>query len=248
VIGTGVGNTVTGPRRDPFWFVYFNRGMQSGTGITTPGEILGMARTTRTRRNNTGAPAALPVAAGFTAFPDWQYDVAWSSRLAGLDPYRTEREDPTSGQGYQSFLLSASQQLGSDPLDARLSTDRQGVRTFDYSLADAYNNASGLPTPDGTRDLTVADAFRLEPDTVAGDSEERSMLFKGISNLVSTRSDVFTAYFRVKTVRQGPDGRWNAMDPETLLSEARYVMCIDRSNVNRPTDKPRIVYFTQVKD
>jgi hypothetical protein len=74
------------------------------------------------------------------------------------------------------------------------------------------------------------------------------MLFKGISNLVSTRSDVFTAYFRVKTVRQGPDGRWNAMDPETLLSEARYVMCIDRSNVNRPTDKPRIVYFTQVKD
>jgi hypothetical protein len=248
VVGTGVGNTVTGPRRDPFWFVYFNRGMQSGTGITTPGEILGMARTTRTRRNNTGAPAALPVAAGFTAFPDWQYDVAWSSRLAGLDPYRTEREDPTSGQGYQSFLLSASQQLGSDPLDARLSTDRQGVRTFDYSLADAYNNASGLPTPDGTRDLTVADAFRLEPDTVAGDSEERNMLFKGLSNLVSTRSDVFTAYFRVKTVRQGPDGRWNAMDPETLLSEARYVMCIDRSNVNRPTDKPRIVYFTQVKD
>ena len=63
------------------------------------------------------------MATGFSAFPDWQYDVGWSSRLAGLDPYRTEREDPASGQGYQSYLTSASQQLGSDPLDARLSTD-----------------------------------------------------------------------------------------------------------------------------
>jgi hypothetical protein len=38
------------------------------------------------------------------------------------------------------------------------------------------------------------------------------------------------------------------MDPESILSEGRYVMCIDRSKVNRPTDKPRIVYFTKVND
>ena len=98
------------------------------------------------------------------------------------------------------------------------------------------------------RDFVVADCFKAEPDGVAGDSEERNMLFKGISNMVSTRSDVFTAYFRVRTVRQGADGRWNAMDPESILSDTRYVMCIDRTKVNRPTDKPRIVYFTQVND
>jgi hypothetical protein len=169
-------------------------------------------------------------------------------RLAGLDPFRKKRFDLTSGQGWQSYISDPDGQLTPDPLDARLSTDRQGVRTFEFSIADRYNNTTGAIGPDGFRDLTVNDAFRVEPDSVAGDSEERNMLFKGISNMVSTRSDVFTAYFRVKTVKQGADGRWNAMDPESILSEGRYVMCIDRSKVNRPTDKPRIVYFTKVND
>jgi hypothetical protein len=251
LIGTGLQSPTqaeSGPRRDPFFFVHYNRGMRATPGFASIGEIAGLGRATRTKVNSDGSPAVLPALTGFTQFPDWQYDQSWSTRLAGLDPFRKKRFDPSSGQGWQSYIADPDGQLTPDPLDARLSTDRQGVRTFDFSTADRYNNNTGLLGPDGFRDLTVADAFRVEPDSVAGDSEERNMLFKGISNMISTRSDVFTAYFRVKTVKQGPDGRWNAMDPETLLSEARYVMCIDRSNVNRPTDKPRIVYFTQVRD
>jgi hypothetical protein len=135
-----------------------------------------------------------------------------------------------------------------DPLDARLSTDRQATRTFDYITRDDFNNQTGAVGSDTKRDYAVNDCFHIEPDAVAGDSEERNLLFKGISNIVSTRSDVFTAYFRVRTVRQGADGRWNATDPESILSDTRYVMGVDRSRVNRPTDKPRILFFTQVND
>jgi len=84
---------------------------------------------------------------------------------------------------------------------------------------------------------------------VVGDSEEQHLLFKGISNLVSTRSDVFTVYFRVSTIKQDPlTGKWNGVDPDSVLEDARYVMCVDRSNVNRPTDEPRIVYFSRVNE
>ncbi len=249
--GEGANNSapvLQGNANDTTNFVFHNRGMRNAGGIETIGEILGMNRTTRTRLDKPGVPTLLPKVAGFDTFPDWMYDRSWSGRLAGMDPFRVTRTWIGSGQGYQSFLSNPFGQLMNDPLDARLGTDRQGVRTFDFVTLDAYNNSTGSAGSDGKRDFFVADCFRVEPDAVAGDSEEQNMLFKGLSNMVSTRSDVFTAYFRVRTVKQGPDGRWNAMDPESIVSDTRYVMCIDRTRVNRPTDKPRIVYFTEVKD
>ena len=91
--------------------------------------------------------------------------------------------------------------------------------------------------------------FTLSPDTSYGDSEEQNLLFKGISNLITTRSDVFTVYFRIRTVKQDPTtGGWNGVDPDSMLEDARYIMCVDRSNVNRPTDQPRIVYFSRVNE
>jgi hypothetical protein len=122
--------------------------------------------------------------------------------------------------------------------DARVSTDRQGVREFNFV------NAS-VPADQ----ITVEEAFSLSPDSSYGDSEEQNLLFKGISNLITTRSDVFTVYFRIRTVKQDPTtGGWNGVDPDSVLEDARYVMCVDRSNVNRPTDQPRIVYFSRVSE
>ena len=40
-------------------------------------------------------------------------------------------------------------------------------------------------------------------DGVSGDVEERNLLLAGASNLITTRSDVFTVYFRVRTFRPG---------------------------------------------
>ena len=71
-----------------------------------------------------------------------------------------------------------------------------------------------------------------------------TLVFKGMSNLVTTRSDVFTVYLRVRQVRQNPTtGIWDATNPDLIVDESRYVMCVDRSEVNAPTDQPRIVYF-----
>ena len=244
----GSGDVSRSETPNPFSLVYYNRGMRATPGVETIGEILGMNRTTRTRlKSGQQVPEILPVKAGFSDFPDWEYDKSWGSQLAGMDPYRLSRTDVASGQGYQSYVADPFGQVGNDPLDARLSTDRQGTRTFDFVRQDLFK-ADGTRGSDGLPDFSVANCFRAEPDRIAGDSEERNLLFKGISNIASTRSDVFTAYFRVRTIRQGADGRWNAMDPESILADTRYVMCIDRSKVNRPTDKPRIVYFTQVND
>ena len=81
-------------------------------------------------------------------------------------------------------------------------------------------------------------------DEPLGDAEDMNLVFKGISNLVSTRSDVFTVYLRVRQVRQNPTtGIWDGTNPDLIVDESRYVMCVDRSEVNSPSDQPRIVYF-----
>jgi hypothetical protein len=92
------------------------------------------------------------------------------------------------------------------------------------------------------------DAFAFyQGDGVAGDEEEIDLLFSGASNLVTTRSDVFTVYFRVRSFRQNPTTQdWDATDPEYIVDDSRYVMLVDRSEVNRPSDKPRILYLEKL--
>ncbi|MCH8152532.1 MAG: hypothetical protein IH830_09200 [Planctomycetes bacterium] len=85
------------------------------------------------------------------------------------------------------------------------------------------------------------------PDQVAQDAEEQNLLFAGISNLITTRSDMFTVYFKVRSFRQNRvTGIWDATDPEYIVDDSRYVMLVDRSEVNRPTDKPKILYLEKL--
>ena len=87
----------------------------------------------------------------------------------------------------------------------------------------------------------------LGPDEVAQDIEEENLLFSGLSNLVTTRSDVFTVYFRIRSFRQDPvSGQWDATNKENIIEDSRYVMLVDRSEVNRPADKPRIIYLEKL--
>jgi hypothetical protein len=85
--------------------------------------------------------------------------------------------------------------------------------------------------------------FKIQ-DEPLGDAEDLNLLFKGISNLVTTRSDVFTVYLRVRQVRQNPvTGIWDGTNPEFIVDDSRYVMGVDRSEVNVPSDQPKILYF-----
>ena len=73
------------------------------------------------------------------------------------------------------------------------------------------------------------------------------MLLAGASNMVSTTSDVFTVYFQVRSFRQNPNtGAWDATNPDYIVDDSRYVMLVDRSEVNRPSDKPKILYLEKL--
>ncbi|MCP4835239.1 MAG: hypothetical protein GY895_10805, partial [Phycisphaera sp.] len=126
--------------------------------------------------------------------------------------------------------------------DARLATDRTNIR-WDAVVED-------IPTGDfdDSLDEKAPPEFDMEiPDSVAGDAEEAYLLFSGISNLVSVRSDTFTAYIQIKSFKQNPvTGIWDAMDPEFLVDDSRYVFQIDRSNCQRPSDAPLIRMLNKV--
>jgi len=84
----------------------------------------------------------------------------------------------------------------------------------------------------GFPDITLGDGI---PD----DFEERDVIFSRISNLVSVRSDVFTAYILVRIGADGP--------------QKRVVAILDRSGVNKtnvslPDGKVRIVAPHYVPD
>ena len=66
------------------------------------------------------------------------------------------------------------------------------------------------------------------------------------ANLLTTRSDSFVAHFRVRSFRQNPEtGIWDATDPSAIVDERRFVMLIDRSNVNEPGDQPDILFLEE---
>ena len=77
----------------------------------------------------------------------------------------------------------------------------------------------------------------------------RPLLLSGIANLVTTRSDVFTVYIRIRSFTQNAaTGRWDASDRENVIEDTRYVMLVDRSNVDRPGQQPRVLYVERVDD
>lgn len=71
-------------------------------------------------------------------------------------------------------------------------------------------------------------------DGVIDDFEERDLIFSRISNLVTVRSDVFTAYILVRLGVDGP--------------QRRMVAILDRSSVYKGGDKVRIIALHPVAD
>jgi len=74
----------------------------------------------------------------------------------------------------------------------------------------------------------------LTQDTARDDFEERDVIFSRISNLVTVRSDVFTAYILVRIGVDGP--------------QRRVIAILDRSQVNSPNDRVKIITSHPVSD
>ena len=87
----------------------------------------------------------------------------------------------------------------------------------------------------------------LSGDGVSNDAEEMGLLQAGISNLISTTSDMFTVHMRIRTFKRNPvTGIWDATDFDQIVDDSRYVMLVDRSSVDVPSDTPKILYFEKL--
>jgi hypothetical protein len=74
----------------------------------------------------------------------------------------------------------------------------------------------------------------MTADTARDDFEERDLIFTRVSNLVTVRSDVFTAYILTRIGTNGP--------------QRRVMAILDRSQVSSARDKVRIVALYRVPD
>ncbi len=114
------------------------------------------------------------------------------------------------------------------------------------NIAELINVTNDYDGSGGTYDLysdirkysrdTLGSSVPLDftADLTENDLEERDILFHRISNLVTVRSDVFTAYILVRIGQNGP--------------QKRMIAVFDRSGVFSPADRPKLVVLHPVPD
>ena len=152
-------------------------------------------------------------------------------------------------------MLLGKNAASSFPAQPGLEWRRNDAWSIDFAASDPFDLViPATPQPGAFLSTDVQNpdpAFTpLDPDSgdaVTGDVEEANLLFAGISNLITTQSDVFTVHFKIRSFRQNPvTGIWDATDSEQIVDERRYVMLVDRSQVNNPGDQPRILYLEKL--
>jgi hypothetical protein len=234
-----------------------------GDGNGTPDvQDIAKGKVADVNRNNVadGADAAALVGSS------WNQAEGWSIRFAGTDPYRTKWDDPSWGAGRGSSVGSGPQSVGGTalayrtegipqtltagqtqvyPLTGRTAIDKHLLVTATddrNTIANEINDTSNDAL--GTQFIETK-AYHY--DMTSGDAVEQNQMLRGISNIVTTRSDVFTIWLRIRTIKQDTlTGQWNGTDPESIVDDSRYMMTIDRSSVDRPGEQPRIVSFVKV--
>ena len=131
-------------------------------------------------------------------------------------PYYYDRADNRMVANYYNYMFDM----------------RQYAKTYDIN-EDTGSTGQYLPekNPNPVGVSYLDNPFYRE-DSTTNDEYERDIIFSRISNLVTTRSDVFTAYILVRLGTDGP--------------QRRYIGIFDRSNVTSPEDQPRLVTLYQV--
>jgi len=143
--------------------------------------------------------------------------VAYRDKMKTVDPNGPDYTARPGGAGFGS-IGELDNVFAADP--------NYSIDYYDqHNPGIPANNLAGFPdlTPGGT----VGDGA---PD----DFEERDVIFSRISNLVTVRSDVYTAYILVRIGANGP--------------QKRVIAILDRSNVRLPTDKVKVLAVQQVPE
>ena len=163
--------------------------------------------------------------------------------------FRDKTATPAGEVGYFDFIDPATSlpvegrgfTTGIDSADINEDTGFTNIAQL-MQIIQAANNDLTLTTPPlvdfDIRKNIFDDADAVDgdytPDTVDDDFEERNLLFHRISNLVTLRSDVFTAYILVRIGSNGP--------------QRRMIAVFDRSEVKNADDKPKLLAIHPVPD
>ncbi len=123
-------------------------------------------------------------------------------------------------------------------------------------LADdsAENNMLGANETRNALDVRRALTFDIPAIEATDDVEERLAIFRAVSNLTSTRSDVYHVWYvarayspaAIEAVEVPPtlssiEERAELLNDLPIAYEERGFVVLDRSNVRRPTDRPRVL-------
>ena len=89
------------------------------------------------------------------------------------------------------------------------------------------------------------------PDRTIDDQSEKLAILNSAINTVSVRSDVFCVWFVLRgyaptDVNELPNNDVTSVEPMIPSVERRFVMVVDRSNVTRKTDKPKVLLFKEL--
>ncbi len=169
---------------------------------------------------------------GFVSLGELSVLANWTSGVEGAATVNAPEPNTGAGQHEQLGFLELAEDTKDNTLVASnrnlLDVRRQSTLTID--------------------ELTPADP--------TDDPEERLALFRAVSNVASTRSDVYHAWYIVRayapaaiesvTVEPGlsEQERADLLNDLPVAFEERGFLVLDRSNVSRPTDRPRVLLRT----
>jgi hypothetical protein len=135
-------------------------------------------------------------------------------------------------------------------LAARLAQVPTGVDPVQYASnsVDRYaRDGVSFTGQRGVETVNVRTTGNTEvSDQVVDDYNEKLAVANALLGSITVRSDVFCVYFVVHGYQASDVQNLSANDPLVPSLARRYMMIVDRSNVARKGDKPRILLFNEV--
>ncbi len=164
-------------------------------------------------------------------------DAAWADRTK-------QRLNPGIAQLGELLMLKppAAQVAGIPGRSSAASDQRVSMQRYaldgDTNFATSDITLYPLPEDTGISGRTVPDEAGTANDN--RDAAQRLARYQFLSQIFTTRSDVFTAYIHVRGYRRGEFDR-------SPVEMARYIVVFDRSNVLSPTDSPRVLARVRIQ-
>lgn len=157
------------------------------------------------------------------------------------------REAPGFGSVAELLTLTRRRIAGDPPNPPSVSRSFPVLNRIDYLGGDSQRSGAVGINTELYRDRTAPiSAARTELDEIPDDYSEKLAIAGAVMNSVSVRSDIFAVWFVIHGYQRSDTEGLRMEDPLTPSVAKRYVMVVDRSNVTRMGEKPRILLFTEV--